>query len=194
MSDLFASGNSIGGSGPGGAGSSGRGAGGAGEYGKGPGGVGEYGTGAGGAGTYGLGAGGSGVGVNYETITKNEDSSSSNLLRNSNQSPYYEDEILNRDANLNPSEKKGEHKRALQTEQAYLIKSPFTYFMLSLFYPVIYIPLALLIINTGIVLIASFITKNPLGVPFIWIVGELVGICVVAYFHHHLMKKVKKQS
>ena len=191
MSDLFASGNSIGGSGPGGAGSSGRGAGGAGEYGKGPGGVGEYGTGAGGAGTYGSGAGGSGVGVNNDTTSNYKKAESSRSLWDTPEPSSYENEILNSEVKSS-RQAQSNYRVAEQAKEPYTIKSPIFYFLLNLLYPVIYIPLVLLALNFCIVLIASVITGNPLGTPFIWITVELVGICFLAYLHFYLLMKARK--
>lgn len=191
MSDLFASGNSMGGSGPGGAGSSGRGAGGVGEYGKGAGGVGEYGSGAGGAGTFGSGAGGSGVGVNYETVTRNKDNNPNKLLWGDTEPSYFENEISDGNAKARLFRNQSKYLGAVPSKGTYEIKSPFTYYMLRLLYPVIYIPLVLMFINACIVLIASFITNNPLGISLIWVISELLGMCVVAYIHQYLIRKIK---
>jgi len=193
MSDLFASGNSMSGSGAGGAGSSGRGAGGVGEYGKGAGGVGEFGSGAGGAGAFGSGAGGSGVGVNYDTENNYKKTEPNRSLWDTPEPSSYENEILNGEAK-SLRQVQSEYMVVEQARELYTIKSPVFYFLLNLLYPVIYIPLVLLALNICIVLIASLVTSSPLGVPFIWVAVKLVGICFVAYIHRYLLRKVRKNK
>ncbi|MCF6191368.1 MAG: hypothetical protein L3J51_12910 [Cocleimonas sp.] len=191
MNDLFTSGNGIGGSGPGGAGSSGRGAGGVGEYGKGAGGVGEYGSGAGGSGAFGSGAGGSGVGVNYDAKSNYRKSDSRGSLWEAPEASY-NNEIIN--GEVKRSRQQQSEYKAVQAKKYSITNSPITCFMLNLLYPIIYIPLVLLVINISIVFIGSIATGNALGMPFMWIIRELLGISMVAYFHHLLIRKLRNKA
>jgi len=198
MSDLFARGNNIGGSGAGGAGSYGSGAGGSGEFGKGAGGVGEYGSGAGGAGIFGSGAGGTGVGVNFDQPIDNRSYINSDCFLTT---PDTLSEAVNHNSSKNNQTNQNLVSQYNQTtvkhdKTSYSVSSPIIYFLLNMLYPVIYIPLVLALISVGLNFVSWLIisisnTSNSLGMSLSLSIVWLIGMVGISIFHQRWIKRLK---